>query len=320
MNPWLTDLAVLFVGFLLLARGASWLVDGAASLAIRMGVSHMVVGLTVVAWGTSMPEVVVSGLAAWEGRPASSLGNVLGSNVANVGLVLGASALVLPSVLMARLRPREVVWLLGSVGLLWAVCGDRRLTRNEAALLLLTFLVYNALLFRTAREARASEMAEAHETRHPWLAVVGGSAGIAVGAKLVLDGATSVAARLGMGDTVLGLTILAVGTSLPELFAGVGTAIKGHPDIGMGNVIGSNVFNSLAVTAVAAAVRPFGETEQGRLEIGAALGRDFPAVAAFSIGLLCIPLIFRRSVGRGPGALLLLAYLGYMLVVSTPAS
>ena len=315
MNPWLQDLLYVSAGFLLLAKGAGWLVDGGASLARRWGVRPLVIGLTVVAWGTSVPELVVSGFAAWEGHPASSLGNVLGSNVANVALVLGSCALVLPSIVLGRIRPRELIWLLGSLGVLWGVCADREVTRMEALALLAAFVFYNFVLFRSPREAEATHEAEVHGARYPWPAVIVGSLFIAAGAQLVMLGAMSFAARIHMQDSVLGLTILALGTSLPELFAGVRSALKGDAEIGFGNVIGSNVFNSLAVMGCAGMIRAFGGSEAERAELATALSRDFPVCLTFSLALVSLPLLFRKTAGRLPGVLLLVAYFAYLVYV-----
>lgn len=326
MNPWVIDIAYLVAGVVLLGKGAHWLVDGGASLARHWGVSPLVVGLTVVAWGTSLPEVVVSSLAAWRGMPASALGNVLGSNVANVGLVLGVTSLILPVVLLGRIKPREFIWLFGSLGVLWGVCYDLEVTRLDAGILLGTFAIYNLILFRSPGGApggaaggapggdSASE-GESHSSKLPWLAVIAGSLAIAVGAHIVMRGAGSIAHRVGMADSVLGLTILAVGTSLPELFTGVNSALKGHADIGFGNVIGSNVFNSLAVMGIAGMVRPFGATEQARADLAAALQRDFPAVLVFSLVLVVLPFLFRNTAGRLPGSLMLAGYVGFLALV-----
>ena len=315
MNPWVQDIAYLVAGVVLLGKGAHWLVDGGASLARHWGVSPLVVGLTVVAWGTSLPEAVVSALAAWKGMPASALGNVLGSNVANVGLVLGVTALILPVVLLERIKPREFVWLLGSLLVLWGVCYDLEVTRLDAGLLLVCFVIYNLILFRTPAGSGAAGESVAHSSKLPWPAVVGGSLAVAVGAQIVMLGAESIADRVGMAESVLGLTILALGTSLPELFTGVSSALKGHADIGFGNVIGSNVFNSLAVMGIAGMVRPFGTTERAQAELAASLQRDFPAVLVFSLVLVVLPFLFRNTAGRLPGSLLLAGYVGFLALV-----
>lgn len=310
----MVDLALIFTGFILLARGAAWLVDGGATLARRFGVSSLVIGLTVVAWGTSMPEIVVSGYAAFEGRPASSLGNVLGSNVANIGLVLGVCAMILPSILLGRVQQRERIWLLGSLAGLWMVCGDARVTRPEALMLLVAFATYNLLVIRSPRAVAAEEADQGGEVQGvswPWIIVMAGSLSIAGGAELVMRGAVGVAEAIGMSDRVVGLTIFALGTSLPELAAGVMSARRGEPEIGFGNVIGSNVFNVLAVMGVAGLIQPF-EGDGASAELRNALSSDFPVAMAFSVVLVALPLLFRKKVGTLPGALLTVGYLAYM--------
>jgi len=311
------DLLALLVGFLMLAKGADGLVNGGATLARRWGVSPLVVGLTVVAWGTSMPEVVVSAIAASRGESGASLGNVLGSNVANIGLVLGSSALILPMVLRDRVRPREAVWLLGSLLVLWGACIDGVVTRPEAGAMLALFALYNWLLLRrrsSRRSLAASEEAQEHESRRPWLAVLLGSAAIAFGAHFIMTGALSIADRAGLSGTVVGLTILALGTSLPELAAGIGSARRGHSELSFGNVVGSNVFNTLAVVAIAALVRPFGGVED-EVEMNLAISRDIPINFGFAAGLIVLPFLAVGSFTRVKAGLLLGGYLTYMVVV-----
>ncbi len=315
MPSWILHLALLVAGFVLLARGAGGLVDGGATLARRLGVGPLTIGLTVVAWGTSMPEVVVSGYAAFTGHPASSLGNVLGSNVANIGLVLGAGALILPAVIHGKMHLQERIWVVGSLVLLWGVCRDDALLGWEALVLLGAFGVYNLLLLRGATEPDAVlEEQEEHASRRPWLAVVLGSLAIAVGAELAMRGALGLAAEAGLEDRVVGLTILALGTSLPELAAGVTSAVKGHAEIGFGNVVGSNVFNTLAVMGIAGIVGPFDTPEAG-VEIARALTIDFPVTAGFTLVLVSFPMLFRKRKGRSAGVFLLVAYLAYMTLV-----
>ncbi len=304
------DLLEILGGFTLLVLGAGWLVDGGATLARRLGISPLVVGLTIVAWGTSMPEVVVSSLAAYRGLPASSLGNVIGSNTANIGLVLGSSAMILPSILLGRVKRREATWLIGSLVGLWLICGDAAVTRMEAVVLLASFAVYNLLLVRDERTV-VTEEAAGQGMRRPGWAALAGSLAIAGGAELVMRGALGVAATVGMPDRIVGLTILALGTSLPELAAGVTSARRGHPEIGLGNVIGSNVFNTLAVTGIAGVIRPF-QGAHASEGIRMALSSDFPVALGFSVVLVALPRFFRGSAGVGPGGALVLAYLAYI--------
>jgi cation:H+ antiporter len=313
VTDWILEISGLLGGFFLLAKGATWLVDGGASLARKWRVSPLMIGLTVVAWGTSLPEVVVSGFATWEGRGAMALGNVLGSNVANIGLVLGTSALLLPRILTGNVALREVVWLLGSLAILWAVCYDGSVTRLEAGLLLAAFTLYNLVLFRGPRSAVDEEEAEEHKSRHPIIGVIVGAAAIGIGAKLAMVGAEALAHRAGISEAVIGLTVIAIGTSLPELAAGIGSALKGHHDLSFGNVIGSNVFNSLAVIGIAGLIKPIENGPTLQADMNTMLGRDFPVSLGFALVLVALPFAMRGRAGRTKGTLLLVSYLTYVV-------
>jgi len=322
----LLDLVWLFLGFLLLAKGAHWLVDGGASLARKWGVSPLMVGLTVVAWGTSMPELMIVSLTASGGDPASSLNTVIGSNVANIGLVLGSSALILPTILRGRIAAREAAWLFGSLGLMWAVCWNGVVTRGEAGLLLGAFVVHNWVLFRSAKadKARAAEAIEEisehaeHTTDYiptrPWTNVIIGSISIAGGAKLVIMGGQELAALMGVPPAFIALSVYAFGTSLPELAAGIGSALKGHADISIGNVIGSNVFNVLAVIGVAGLIAPLNGVVAGETTktMGDVLQIHLPAALVFSIALVALPFLGKGG-GRLKASLLVAAYVSYMI-------
>jgi cation:H+ antiporter len=321
---WTLILLYLGAGFVLLAKGADWLVSGSSIIARRLGVSVLIIGLTVVAFGTSAPEVVVSGLAAWEGYVDLSLGNALGSNIANIGLVLGASALVLPSILEARLKSRELFWLVASLGLLWFLSADHRITRVEALVLLGVFVLFNLHLFfgarkeaREAREARGREVpSDGH--RYPLFWVVLGTLSIGLGAKLVLDAALGGAQRLAIPESVVGLTIVAIGTSLPELAAGVGGALRGERDISLGNVIGSNVFNLLGVIGTVGLIQPFDPDDPAianpagvESAFESALAEDLWVVLGFSLLAVVLPILGGARGGRSKGLTLLLLYAVY---------
>ncbi len=320
---WLIVLVYLAGGFLLLAKGADWLVTGSSQVARRLGISTLIIALTVVAFGTSAPEIVVSSLAAWQGLVDLSLGNVLGSNIANIGLVLGACALVLPRVLEARLALREIAWLIASLGILWAVAGDRSITRADAVLLLGAFFVYNFHLFLGAKREALEKGAEAvlpvaGESRFPGLWVVVGILSISVGAKLVLDGSIAGASKLGIPESVVGLTIVAVGTSLPELAAGLGGAFKGESDISLGNVVGSNVFNLLGVIGIVGLIQPLDPSHHNvenpaglTAAFDSALREDVWVVLAFSLCAIALPFLGGARAGRAKGAFLLVSYVAY---------
>lgn len=306
----LLDIAMLVGGFILLAKGADWLVQGSSEIARQMGIRPLVLGLTVVAWGTSAPELVVSGLAASEGRAGISLGNVLGSNIANLGLVLGTCALILPTVLH-RFEAREVFWLLVSLGVVWWRTQDFDLSRIDGLWLVGTFAIYNLHLYVSSRRHVAPEEAAPHSDR-PKTAVVLGIAGVAIGAKLIVEGAISLAEMAGISERVIALTIIAIGTSLPELAAGIGSAIRKQSDLSLGNVVGSNVFNVLPVFGAVAFIAPIrAESPQGDM-LGQSLSTDMPVVLGFTVAAILLPWIGARGKGRWRGGTLLLAYVAYM--------
>jgi len=318
------DVLFLLAGFYLLAKGADALVEGAATLATRWGMDRWVVGLTVVAWGTSLPEVVVSGLAAHAGSPGQALGNVLGSNVANAGLVLGAVGLILPRALVGRLSVRESAPLILSLALLHFMLRDEVLTRIEAGVMTLLFVAYTfELIFLRGRGAQSPPAdIEEEETQasRPWLRTILGSVAIGLGAKLVIDGATGLALEFGLDDGFVGIVIFALGTSLPELTAGIASARKGHTEIGLGNIVGSNVFNTLAVVGISGLVAPFqasgAEGDRWPEAVGNALQRDLPVNAAFALMLVFGPPLFRGRLARQRAAFLLVAWLAYVVAIA----
>ena len=317
MQDWLKILAMLLAGFLLLWRGADWLVAGSTLIARRFGVSTLVVGLTVVAFGTSAPEIIVSGLAASEGKVDLSLGNVLGSNVANNGLVLGVSAIILPRILEQRLEAREVSWLFLSLAGFYYCAVDGEISRVEGGALLGVFVVYNVHVLRTSGAVLAPEGVDEVRGRHPWLWTALGIAAILSAAKLVVMGAEEGALRLGVPKSVVGLTVVAIGTSLPELAAGIGGAVRGESDISLGNVVGSNVFNVLAVIGIVALVQPISpaalpeHADEIRHAFDLALREDVWVVLGFSLAAVALPRV--GGDGRTKGGLLLVGYVAYSI-------
>ena len=320
----LLDVLALLAGFFLLAKGADALVEGAATIATKLGMDRWVVGLTIVAWGTSLPEVLVSSLAAMDGKPGAALGNVLGSNVANAGLVLGTVGLILPRALVGRLSLRESLPLLASLGVLWYALSDDVLTRMEAIVMTVLFVIYTCELIFLRGRGKQSAPADIQEEElhkpYPWLRVLLGSFGIASGAKFVLVGAFGVAEVLGLDEGFVGLAILALSTSLPELAAGIVSARKGHTEIGLGNIVGSNVFNTLAVVGIAGTIAPFGSPEAVQegwpVAVADALSRDLPVNLGFALFLVLGPSLFRGRAARPRAAFLLLAYIAYMVWVA----
>lgn len=305
----------LALGLVMLVKGAGWLVDGGVHIARLLGVSPMMIGLTIVAWGTSLPELVVTTHSAAEHSMGIALGNALGSNIANIGLVLGATALLLPSVLGSAMRAREAGWLFASVFGLWGVLyWESGLSRLGGGLLIALFVVHNLHLWKTSKPE--SEEGAAPEGQGTMPRAVGkvlvACVVVAVGAHLTVDGAEAIARSLGVSDRVIGLSVVAIGTSLPELAAGIASALKGHKEIGLGNVVGSNVFNVLVAVGAAGIIRPFGETASDVELVDETLGFDLPLVLAFSLAAVLIP---RLGAGaRWKGGVLLLGYVVFLWV------
>jgi len=312
-------IALLTGGLILLWKGADILVKGAVGIAERLGVSHMVIGLTVVAMGTSAPEAAGSIAAVLGGRGDIAVGNVFGSNVANLALVGGLVALLSPLRVQARTLKREIPAMLVVALLLWPVLRNLELSRPEGLLLL---VIFAAMVVYTVRAAHAEirQNSAAGQTveltaggrlaKDLALAVVG-LVGLSIGARLAIRGAVTIGTEIGLSDAVIGSTIMAVGTSLPELITCVVAVLKGHHDISVGNLVGSNIFNTLLVTGGAGVVRPYvvGPRFAG--------GIDFWIMIAVSAGFAMAAILGRRVIGRLGGILLLATYAGYLVYLLT---
>jgi cation:H+ antiporter len=306
----------------LLVLGADWLVRGAARLAAGAGVSPLVIGLTVVAFGTSAPELAVSVSSALSGRADLALGNVVGSNISNVLLILGASAIVTPLAVSARLIRLEVPIMVGVSVVAWALALDGTLARADGALLMAGAVGYGVLQVRQSRREPAAVSQEfarefgATPTRRGQDVgrVLAGCALLVVGSGLLVEGAVVAARALGVSELVIGLTIVAAGTSLPELATSVLAAARGERDIAVGNVVGSNIFNLLLVLGMSAAVAPQGVTVSP-----AALSFDLPVMTA--VALACLPIFASGHViAWWEGALFLSYYGAYLLYLGLDAS
>ena len=306
----LPPLLALVLGLALLVKGADWLVDGGVRIAGRLGMSPVMVGLTIIAWGTSLPELLVSTLAAADGRPGMALGNALGSNIANIGLVLGVTAILLPGVLGSALRLRESGWLLVSLlGLFLVLLWQGGVSFVGGGLLVGLFVIHNFHLWKTAKSGQEEEPQPKGDgvMRRALLLVLAASVSVAIGAELTVTGAEAIARSIGVSDRVIGLSVIAIGTSLPELAAGVASALKGQTEIGLGNVVGSNVFNVLVAVGAAGIVQPFaGESAD------AALWQDLPAVLLFSLAVIVLPRL--GPSGRWKGVTLTAAYGAFLWI------
>ena len=317
MNSGLTLLA----GLVVLLAGGAFLVRGASALARVMGVSTFVVGLTVVAFGTSAPELAVNVAAALSGNGDLTFGNIIGSNIANIGLIIGLTALLLPLSVHRSIVSREIPVMLGVTGLAILLALDFLFGRNpdhfsrpDGVLLLACFALFLFLTTRAALRDRKKDRflkeAERDQEKQPemhWapasLFTVVGLAGVLLGSHWTVDGASGVAAALGMSQALIGLTIVALGTSLPELTTSLFAVRKGQADLAIGNIVGSNIFNLLFILGVSSSIRA--------VPVPAGGFADLAAMAVFSVVLLPFALS-QRKLARHEGLLLLAGYLAYM--------
>ena len=318
------NLLLFIVGLAALVAGASLLVRGASALALSFGVSPLVVGLTIVAFGTSSPEVAVSVGAALEGQTDIAVGNVVGSNIFNVPFILGASALIVPLLVHVQLIRQEVPIMIGASLLLVALGFDGRLTRLDAALLFGLLVVYTVFLIvqsrRQTQEAVAELTAELPQSaawdRH-WAVqvalVVAGLVLLVLGSDWLVTAAVAFARSLGVSDLVIGLTIVAAGTSMPEVATSITAAIKGERDIAVGNVVGSNTFNILGCLGLAGLVAPSG------LPLAPSV-LTFDIWVMLAVAIACLPVFFTgREIARWEGAVFLgyyAAYVAYLILAA----
>lgn len=310
MNEWIS----LGLGLIALYFGAEALVKGGAGLALRLGLTPLVIGLTVIAFGTSSPEMVVSVQAAHSGKGAIAIGNIVGSNISNIALVIGLCALISPLRANLQVIRREVPIMIGVAVLALLVLVDGHVARWEGGMLLAGLIAYTLLTMKQARAASAEGTAsgagfpeELGQGKPLGLglsivAVVGGLAVLVVGSHLFVEGAVTLATRWGMSQMAIGLTIVAVGTSLPEMATSLLAAIKRQGDVAIGNIVGSNIFNVLGILGVAALVQPLDAPELAWVDLGMML--------LVSIALLPVVRSGGR-ISRGEGAVLLAIYGGY---------
>lgn len=319
MTQWIELLG----GGLLLYFGAEWFVGGASALALAIRVPQILVGLTVVAYGTSAPEIIVGVQAAVAGHGDVALGNVIGSNIANVGLILGVAALIRPARVDGMLRRRELPVLVVSTAVLPLLLWDGVVSRWEGGGLLIVAIAYTAWMVRAARtasavatakidaeaEAEAADVAGAPKVVGSARAAVTAAIGLAVllvGGNLFVDGAVSVAHQLGMSDRLVGLTIVAIGTSLPELVTSVIAAHRGHSDLAVGNVIGSNIFNVFLCLGAAALPGALSAPLQ-------TLGVDLAVLVLMTV-VAAIFIRTERTISRTEGAVAVAMYVAFAVV------
>lgn len=295
----------------MLWKAADLLVAGAVGLAKHFGVSPLIIGLTVVAMGTSAPEVAASIAAALRGAGDIAVGNVYGSNIANLALVGGLAALIRPISIQRQTMRREIPAMLIVALMLWPVMVDTRLLRVESIGLLVVFAVLILMTVRAAKRQVADQNQnntvpqEHHGTKYIIFVIIG-LVGLALGAKMTVYGAVFVGKRIGLSEAVIGLTIVALGTSLPELATCIVASIRAQHDISIGNLVGSNIFNTLLVTGTAGTIRPFEVAKR------LAAGNDYWIMIAVSAAFAAFAVAGRRTISRLAGSVLLVIYIVYM--------
>ena len=310
-------IVLIVVGFVSLVKGADWLVDGASAIAKRFGISDLVIGLTVVAFGTSLPEFVVNMISVAEGTTDLAITNILGSNIINTFVILGCTALVYPIVSQRDSRRFDIpLSLVAGLAVLLAIyvpvlLGVKGLTIGRAGgvVLLLAFCYFLYHTFRHAQEHADEKEAPAQvkeiPVRRAIALMVGGFVGLVVGGELIVQSAVDLATRMGVSEAVIGLTVVALGTSLPELATSVIAATKKNCDIALGNVIGSNIFNIFFVLGTSATVRPLPAYEGIELDIAM-------VVLGSALVWIFVASNRRHAIKRWAGAVLLLVYALYL--------
>lgn len=311
----ITQIAAIIAGFILLMLSADRFVHGASAVARNLGVSPLIIGLTVVAFGTSAPEILVSAIAAWQGNPGLGVGNAIGSNIANVGLVIGITAMLLPLVIKSHTMRREFPILFAIMLVVFVLLVDGTLSFVDGLVLIggMFILIY-WLVVLGLRSRKNDPLASEFEDEIPgkmatnvavlWL--LGGLAVLLASSRLVVWAAVGIAHDIGISDLVIGLTIVAIGTSLPELATSVMSAIKKEHDIAIGTILGSNMFNLLVVLSLPGLISP--QTIDGSV-----LTRDLPVMIVLTLALFVMSFGFGRkgNVGRWKGALLFGVFIAY---------
>ncbi|MFC1497738.1 calcium/sodium antiporter [Verrucomicrobiota bacterium] len=301
------------LGFVLLIKGANVLVDGSSSLAKRYGISDIVIGLTIVAMGTSAPELVVSVIAAIKGNSGIAIGNVMGSNIANICLVMGGAGIIMPMVIRKETVKQEIPFCFITAVLLLIVLlffnNPFLVSRIEAIVLLASLGVYIFFMMRSAKKSSIGPIKT--ESLDPAAAVImiaGGLLGLMLGGNLIVKNAVAIAEKLNVSQEMIGLTIVALGTSLPELATAIAAVLKNKPDIAVGNVVGSNIINTGLVLGTAAVINPITSSKEF-------LADSLILVAASFAIFLFMFTGKKNKLDRWEAVILLLGYFGYMAYV-----
>ena len=318
----LTDILILIAGFILLIKGADYLINGASGLAKKFGVSPLIIGLTIVAFGTSAPELIVNIIASIQGASELTVGNIIGSNVSNIGMIIGIAALIYPLAIKESTVKKEIPMMLLAAIIMIALVADRvskidevdLLSRNDGIALVLVFGIFLYYLFsqirkQTRKKSVNAEFREEYPTEKSSitklaLITLGGLVAILVGGQLTVGSAVDIATALGVSQVLIGITVIAIGTSLPELTTAVVAALKKHPDIAVGGIVGSNIFNTLLVLGISAIIRPIPFQTQWYTDLGIML--------LFSLAMLVFSITHKKLIKRWEGGVLLAAYIAYI--------
>jgi cation:H+ antiporter len=309
----LVHLGFLALGSVLLYAGGEGLVRGAGTMALRLGLSPFIIGITIVAFATSAPELAVSLQAAWAGADDVAIGNVVGSNIANIGLILGICAVLRPVKIEARILSLDLPWLIFVSLLLVAFLNDGHISRPAGMVFLLGLAVFLYWNIQVARREQEDERVRLEfEGAVPrvkesalmdWLFIFGGLVALVAGGAAFVRGGVGLATALGVSPALIALTVIAIGTSLPELATSVVASLKGNDDIAVGNIIGSNFFNILAILGITALLLPLDRGDITMVDL----------VVMLMFALMLVPLIMvRRRIGRPEGLALLAAYVTYI--------
>lgn len=301
-------IALLIVGFVMLTKGADWFVDGSSALAFRLGIPQLVIGLTIVAMGTSAPEAAVSITSALKGNEGITVGNVVGSNIMNILLILGIASVIVPLAVQKSTRMIEIPYMI-AITVLFGVLGytGEMVTRVEGGILWIAFLIYLGYLLWMAKKGKADNDPDEKQKSLPvqLLMILVGLVCIVLGSDFVVDGATEIAKVIGISERIIGLTIVAFGTSLPELVTSIAAARRGNADIAIGNIVGSNVFNILFVAGTSALISPVVFESKFVLDT---------AVATATAVLLLVCVCNKEGkLKRSGGIIMLLAYAAYFV-------
>ena len=301
-------IALLIVGFVMLTKGADWFVDGSSALAFRLGIPQLVIGLTIVAMGTSAPEAAVSITSALKGNEGITVGNVVGSNIMNILLILSIASVIVPLAVQKSTRRIEIPYMI-AITVLFGVLGytGEMVTRVEGGILWIAFLIYLGYLLWMAKKGKEDNEPDEKQKSLPvqLLMILTGLICIVLGSDFVVDGATEIAKVIGISERIIGLTIVAFGTSLPELVTSIAAARRGNADIAIGNIVGSNVFNILFVAGTSALISPVVFESKFVLDT---------AVATATAVLLLVCVCNKEGkLKRSGGIIMLAAYVAYFV-------